>query len=1002
MRVVHTGLVPIVGMRSSCHAEVCCMHRTKPPSPTGRVSWLLAAVAMIMAVMPLASAAAPSNELSSADEVAQDLPEMSIDGRDRTGTLSRDLDASGRVTVEIVHRSGADRAAIQGEVGRLDGSVLGSSPGVTLVKVPPVAVAALERRPGVEYVRSPLRVDLLPEPLDASVLPMGIGDIHVTATNAAAWQNAGYQGDGVKVGILDDFDGGVWSAAQSSGDVPATAGTFCRYEGGACDIWSAGFRHGVAVAEIVHDMAPGATLYLASAATVTDLSAAVAWFDSQGVQIISRSVVSQLDGPGDGTGSVDAVVDDAVSRGMVWFNAAGNHASASGTAYGGYWRGGYVDADADGWMEFAPGDETLWFYCGFVQGFRWSDWQATGRTDYDIFITDVDSDVLAYSQNDQTAGAPPIEIPGSIDCGANPVVYLWVFLRNAGSGTGGDILEFMVNQTAFQYSSNPYSASGPAGDSANIGSVAVGAIDPASGGVIASYSSQGPTNDGRIKPDLSAPSCLPTASYAPDCFNGTSAATPVAAGAAALVWGASVATTPQTVAQYLTTHVIDRGTTGPDNIYGTGQLYLGVPPPNVAPVVSAGSDQTVTLPNSAVLDGTVTDDGLPSSSLSSEWTRFSGSGTVTFGDAAAVDTTAAFSVAGVYVLRLTATDGALTASDDVTITVNPMPNVAPVVSAGSNQTVTLPSSAALNGTVTDDGLPSGSLSSTWTKQSGPGTVMFANSHAIDTTAGFSTNGVYVLRLTADDGAAATSDDVTITVTSRRHTVALVDPGQGLWHLYDAAGVENTSFFFGNPGDYPIYGDWNCDGVETPGLYRQSDGSVNLRNSNTQGSADISFIFGNSGDVPVAGDFNADGCDTVSIYRPVNQTFYIINRLGENDGGLGAAEFSYVFGNPGDKPFVGDFDGDGVETAGLHRESTGWVYFRNSHTQGNADAQFIFGNPGDRLIAGDWNNDGKYSPALYRPSNTTMFFRYTNTQGNADAHFVPNPNGAAWLPVAGGR
>ena len=82
------------------------------------------------------------------------------------------------------------------------------------------------------------------------------------------------------------------------------------------------------------------------------------------------------------------------------------------------------------------------------------------------------------------------------------------------------------------------------------------------------------------------------------------------------------------------------------------------------------------------------------------------------------------------------------------------------------------------------------------------------------------------------------------------------------------------------------GDWDGDGVETPGLYRQSDGYVYLRNSNTQGIADIKFFFGNPGDVPIAGDFNGDGFDTVSIYRPSNQTFYIINKLGSNDGGLG--------------------------------------------------------------------------------------------------------------------
>ena len=167
------------------------------------------------------------------------------------------------------------------------------------------------------------------------------------------------------------------------------------------------------------------------------------------------------------------------------------------------------------------------------------------------------------------------------------------------------------------------------------------------------------------------------------------------------------------------------------------------------------------------------------------------------------------------------------------------------------------------------------------------------------------------------------------------------------------GTLTTSFFYGNPGDYPIMGDWDGDGIETPGMYRQSDGYVYLRNSNTQGIAHIRFFFGDPGDIPIAGDFNGNGFDTVSIYRPSNQTFYIINELGKNDGGLGPADFSYVFGNPGDKPYVGDFNGNGQETVGLHRETTGLVYYRNAHSAGNADNQFLFGDPGDRLVAGDW-------------------------------------------------
>ncbi|GMQ85787.1 MAG: hypothetical protein BMS9Abin07_1355 [Acidimicrobiia bacterium] len=226
---------------------------------------------------------------------------------------------------------------------------------------------------------------------------------------------------------------------------------------------------------------------------------------------------------------------------------------------------------------------------------------------------------------------------------------------------------------------------------------------------------------------------------------------------------------------------------------------------------------------------------------------------------------------------------------------------------------------------------------------------------------------------------------------------LFDPATGMWHLR-SRDARITTFYYGNPGDSPMMGDWDCDGVDTPGLYRQSDGHVYLRNSNTQGTADVRFYFGNPGDIPLAGDFDGDGCDTVSVYRPSEGRVYVINELGANGGGLGVAELSYYFGNPGDQPFVGDFDGDGMDTIGLHRASTGLVYFRNSHTQGNADDEFIFGNPGDRLFASDWNGDGTDSPALFRPGNTTVYFRFTNTQGNADTQYLFGES--AWLPIAG--
>lgn len=230
------------------------------------------------------------------------------------------------------------------------------------------------------------------------------------------------------------------------------------------------------------------------------------------------------------------------------------------------------------------------------------------------------------------------------------------------------------------------------------------------------------------------------------------------------------------------------------------------------------------------------------------------------------------------------------------------------------------------------------------------------------------------------------------------TVGLVDPATGTWYLRNQAGAVSP-FVYGNPGDVPFMGDWDCDGIDTPGLYRQSDGFAYLRNTNTQGIADIRFFFGNPSDIPLAGDFDANGCDTLSLYRPENQTFYIINELGANDGGLGPAEFSFVFGNPGDKPFVGDFDGDAIDEVGLHRESTGFVYYRNTLTTGIADNAFFFGDPGDRFVTGDWGIlDYVDTPAVFRPSNSTFFFRFTNSQGNADAQFAFGQS--SWLPVAG--
>ncbi len=217
-------------------------------------------------------------------------------------------------------------------------------------------------------------------------------------------------------------------------------------------------------------------------------------------------------------------------------------------------------------------------------------------------------------------------------------------------------------------------------------------------------------------------------------------------------------------------------------VAGTGASNAESFTVDAPPTVNAGPSLTIQLPvNTVTLDGTASDDGIPNGSLSVAWTEVSGPGTVSFSNPASGVTSATFTAAGTYDLRLTANDSALQSSSDTTVTVLDVgPDQPPVGNAGSNQTISsIPGQANLNGSVVDDGFPvGGHVVSQWTMLSGPGTVTFSNPSAPSTTATFSAPGVYVLALSANDGEFTGTGDVTITVTdSNKAPVVNAGPNQ---------------------------------------------------------------------------------------------------------------------------------------------------------------------------------------------------------------------------------
>lgn len=409
------------------------------------------------------------------------------------------------------------------------------------VRIPAEQIAALAALPEVAYVGIPPR----PFPLDVGfptgrpilAYPSGGAQTFVESEGLAEMRvpefwSFGGRGAGVRLGIIDiGFTG---YEERLGRELPATVHTrsYYRSSDGRGDFSGDGEVHGTACAEILHDVAPQAELYLANAGTPGELQLATEWMVKEGVEIISHSVGWFL-GAGDGTGPIQNIVGMAREAGVIWVNAAGNFGRS-------HWTAPFADSDLDDLAELnAEGAESLVLppvpanhEIGAV--LLWDKWPFSTDLAFELELVNSAGDILtssAYDYQNYPYAYRPIYYRTRLaqeglqlrirhTRGSGAVIRLRVIRNDGDLAEADQVLEGSVAMPA---------------DSPN--ALAVGAFSWGDGG-LESFSSQGPTTTGLLKPEILGPDGVRTSlqqnGYSP--FYGTSAACPHVAGALALLF----------------------------------------------------------------------------------------------------------------------------------------------------------------------------------------------------------------------------------------------------------------------------------------------------------------------------------------------------------------------------------------------------------------------------------------------------------------------------------
>ena len=460
--------------------------------------------------------------------------------------------------------------------------------------VPVLLLAETSEQPGVVRVRP---IQPPEEPQSGSGIAGNGPGVH----GSAAWNQAGFTGKGIKVGVID---GGFGGFAELMGtEVPADVHARCyRWLGEhSQDLEHCGdSTHGTAVAESVLDIAPDVSLYIADPQSPGDLRDTVDWMISQGVSVINHSRTWLFDGPGDGTSpsSISPLntVDRAVAAGIVWVNAAGNSGRRAWFQRGPFsYSAISIDGEDVRVVNFEGSNFTNRFHLSGSLQLRWDDMWSGATRNLDLFLVMPGSGDIALASIDPQSGEDGHDPYERVSSGA----IFDIMIANRGDSEPGWIQLLAWRGEGLTFNTpDGGSITNPA-ESANPGMLTVGAAPWSNVNAIESFSSRGPTPDGRTKPDVVAADCGETAARSRP-FCGTSQAAPHVAGLAALVRQRFAGYTPAQVVSYLEENAEQRvSSPDPNDTWGHGFIVLPTispqlsGPPTIASVTPGASSLTV-------------------------------------------------------------------------------------------------------------------------------------------------------------------------------------------------------------------------------------------------------------------------------------------------------------------------------------------------------------------------------------------------------------------------